>query len=139
MSHLNFWPFNIAAKRREAEQAEKDRKAAHEQAYRALINKTRTVTTPTRATPKPPTPRSHVAPTHSTSATRRDDIADPLNLSSPLHPFNPLNPLSPVSVFNHTSHDEPTKSTCEPSYFSSSASYDSGSSSCDTGSSSSFD
>jgi len=95
MSYLNFWPFNTAAKRREAEQLEKERKAAHEREYRALINKTRTVKSPRTA------PHSTLTSIRNTTLARRDDsAADPLNPLSPLNPLNPLNPLSPVSVFH---------------------------------------
>lgn len=120
---MNFWPFNIAAKRRAAEQAAKELKAERERAYREYLART-----PTQARSWPTPVNRTAAPT-----TSRDDTTD---ISNPLHPFNPLNPISPVSVWASSNHSEPTKQSCDPR-----PSYESSSSvsSCDAGSSSSYD
>jgi hypothetical protein len=121
---MNFWPFNIAAKRRAAEQAAKELKAERERAYRDYLART-----PTKARTIPPATRPTPVNRTAVPTTSRDDTTD---ISNPLHPFNPLNPISPVSVWASSNHSEPTKQSCDPS-----PSYES--SSCDTGSPSSYD
>lgn len=120
---MNFWPFNIAAKRRAAEEAEKERKAARERSYREFLSRTPAKPRPSAVTHSP-TPAKSTA----VSPSSRDDSTD---MSNPLHPFNPLNPMSPVSVWTSSTPTESSRS-CEPAP-------DYGSSSCDTSSTGSYD